>query len=47
MTQNLVICQFSELRYMILNLCTFWGHPVGYLFEARFREISGGRLHDV
>ena len=28
MTYNLVICRFSEQRYMILNLCTFLGHPV-------------------
>ena len=30
MTQNLVIFQFSEQRYMILNLCTFLGHPVEF-----------------
>ena len=28
MTQNLVIRRFSEQRCMILNLCTFLGHPV-------------------
>ena len=28
MTHNLVICGFSEQRFMILNLCTFLGHPV-------------------
>ena len=28
MPHNLVICGFSEQRYMISNLCTFFGHPV-------------------
>ena len=27
MTDNLVICRFSEQRYMILNMCTFFGTP--------------------
>ena len=27
MKHNLVICRFSEQRYMILNLCTFFGTP--------------------
>ena len=36
MTQKLVICRFSEQRYMILNLCTF-------LWDTRYlSEISGG-----
>ena len=34
MTQNLVICRFLEHRYMILNLCTFLGHPA-------FRRTQG------
>ena len=27
MTLKLVICRFSEQKYMILNLCTFFGTP--------------------
>ena len=27
MTHNLLICPFSEQRYTILNLCTFFGTP--------------------
>ena len=27
MTHNLVICRFSEQRYMILKLCNFFGTP--------------------
>ena len=27
MTHNLVICRFLEQKYMILNLCTFFGTP--------------------
>ena len=39
MTQNLVICRFSKQRYVIINLCTFLGHPV--LEENDHRHCNG------
>ena len=43
MTHILVICRFSEQRYMILNLCTFFGTPgilQGYKSGQAFTPLS-------
>ena len=39
MTHNIVTCRFSEQRYMILNLFTFFGTP-GRRFHLHAKLIS-------
>ena len=40
MTHNLVICGFSEQRYMILNLRTCFGTPGIYIHICFFFNVS-------
>ena len=46
MTHNLVICQFLEQSYIILNLCTFFGiSGIGIIMVSnKLKAIFKGNL---